>query len=229
MRRSDTVLELKQKALPTYVLVEWRGYKVPWAVIADDRQALPPLPALTKLDAGQLLDALAKGRTLSQALREALEKERAKAMRQNHGIDLNPLRRLEVRGSLLRRGRELASSLDAMQRRLERPVTTLETLRSRLASPLGPEFVAAKLVESIQTGGRSRGEAVFAIGEIALTVGRVAWSSVLKSVDDDAGLRLVRATLERLDALRQRIDPAPVDLMSYARRAIQESHACLTV
>lgn len=226
---TETSVSLDHKAPPMYVLVEWAGHRVPWAVIADDRHALPPLPAMARLDAGQLLEALATGRSLAQALREVLEQEEAaRVAKKKTGIDLNPLRRLEVRGSLLRRGRALAASLQAMQRRLERPAPTIEVLRARLASPLGPEFVAVKVVEAAEDGRQSRAEAVFTIAEIALSVGRVEWSRVLTSADRAEGLRLVADALLRLDALRHRIGQAAVDLSSYAQRAIRESLACLT-
>lgn len=225
---TETSLALVQQTLPMYVLVEWAAHQVPWAVIADERLALPPLPAIAKLEAHQLLEALAAGRSIAQVVREALEQEEAKAAKAKAGVDLNPLTRLEVRGSLLRKGRALAASLQAMQRRLERPVATVEALRSRLASPLGPDFVATKVVEAFEIGRQSRAEAIFTIAEIALTVGRVAWPVVLVQVDRADGLRLVADALARLDTLRQRIRKAPADLMSYAQRAIRESRECLT-
>ncbi len=227
-RSPETTLTLGQQSLPMVVLVEWDGHRVPWAVIADERQALPPLPAMARLDARQLLEALANGRSIAQAVREALEQESAKAAKAKAGIDLDPLKRLEVRGSLLRKGRALAASLQAMQRRLERPASTIEALHSRLSSPLGPDFVATKVVEAFEAGRQSRAEAVFTIAEIALTVGRVDWAAVLAQVDRGIGLRAVEDALARLDALRQRVGQAPAELMSYARRAILESRECLT-
>jgi len=144
-----TVIELTQDALPMYVLVRWDGHEIPWAVVADDRHNLPPVPALSSLRAQHLLDALASGRSLVQTLREELERAQAEALTNaKGGIHLDPLKRLDVKASLLRKGRALAASLSAMQSRLERPVITAETLRAHLASPLGPEFVATKVKES---------------------------------------------------------------------------------
>lgn len=225
---AETSVVLGRQPLPMCVMIEWSEHRVPWAVVADDRQALPPLPAIAKLEARQLLEALAAGRSIARVVREALEQEEARAAKARAGVDLNPLTRLEVQGSLLRKGRALAASLQAMQRRLDRPVATAEVLRSRLASPLGPDFVATKVVEAFEAGRQSRAEAIFTVAEIALTVGRVDWQRALAYVDRADGARLVADTIARLDALRQRIGEAPADLMSYAQRAISESRQCLT-
>jgi hypothetical protein len=114
-----------------------------------------------------------------------------------------------------------------MQRRLERQVISADTLRSRLAGPLGPEFVGTKVAEACATGEQNRAEAVFTIAEIALTVGRVNWGHVVEHIDRTAGLTLVDATLNRLDSLRTQLGDEPADLTSYAARAITEARKCL--
>ena len=114
-----------------------------------------------------------------------------------------------------------------MQSRLERQVITLETLRARLAGPLGPEFVSTKVVDAYKSAEQSRADAIFTIAEIALCVGRVNWAHALEHVDAGLGRALVEATLERLDAARSCVDDAPADLASYAQRAIKEARRCL--
>ncbi len=223
-----TVVTLTQDTLPMYVLVSWDETQVPWAVVADDRPTLPPGPALSSLRAQHLLDALATGRSLAQELREELERTNA-TDGDKAGIALDPLTRLEVQGSLLRKGRALAASLATMQRRLERQVITTDTLRARLAGPLGPEFVAAKVVEAFEAGQQTRAEATFTIAEIALTVGRVNWTYVTEHIEWPGGLALVAETLGRLDALRARIGNEPADLASYATRAIREARRCVSL
>jgi hypothetical protein len=220
------VVTLLREALPTYVSARWDGYEVPWAVVADDRHCLPPGPALSGLRAQHLLDALAAGRSLGQVLRDELERARIVADTAS-GINLDPLQRFDVEGSLLRQGRALAASLSAMQRRLGRQVITLETLQARLAGPLGPEFVATKVAEAFETGQQSRAQAVFTIAEIALSVGRVDWAHVIEHIDRVQAVALVDATLHRLDTLRARVGNEPADLASYASRAIEEARRCL--
>jgi hypothetical protein len=223
-----SVIELTQDALPMYVLVRWDGHEIPWAVVADDRHNLPPVPALSSLRAQHLLDALASGRSLAQTLREELELSEAQARMNAKGeMNLDPLKRLDVKGSLLRKGRALAASLSAMQRRLDRPVITAETLRAHLASPLGPEFVATKVKEACEQGLQTRAEALFTIAEIALAVGRVNWARVLEHIDQAQGLALVSDTFLTLEALIAQVGEKPVNLASYAGRAIKEARGCL--
>ena len=220
------VVDLASQAMPMFVIVSWQGNKTPWAVVAQDPHSLPVGPALAKLRAQHLLDALATGRPLTQVLREVLEREQA-AARETVSIVLDPLRRLEVEGSLLRKGRALAASLAAMQRRLERSLVTLDTLRGRLASPLGPVFVATKVAEAFEAGEQSRAEAIFTIAEIALSVGRIDWPRVLAHVNLPRGMQMVEDTLSTLDALRARVGSEPSDLASYASRAIKEARKCI--
>jgi len=223
---ATTLLALEKGVLPMFVFVRWDGNKTPWAVVAENRLSLPPGPILSSLRAQHLLDALASGRSLSVVIREELERKNAEENAKSD-INLDPLTRLEVEGSLLRKGRALAASLNAMLRRLERQVVTLETLRARLSGPLGPTFVATKVVEAIEAHEQTRAEAIFTIAEIALTVGRVNWPRVLEHIDRAAGMAIVHETLERLDTLRERAGSEPSDLVSYARRAVKEARTCL--
>jgi hypothetical protein len=220
------VVAINQKTVPMYVLVRWNGCEAPWAVLADDRHALPPGPALSSLRAQHLLAALASGRSLGDVIREELERKAAGDGTAT-GLILDPLRRFEVEGSLLRKGRALAASLSAMQRRLEHQVVNLDSLRARLAGPLGPEFVALKIAEAHEAEEQSRAEAIFSIAEIALAVGRVNWAKVLKHVDSAEGRALVGETLGRLDVLHRRVGDQPAELASYAGRAIKEARRCL--
>ncbi len=220
------VVAMDQETFPMYVLVRWNGSEAPWAVLADDRHALPPGPTLSSLRAQHLLAALASGRSLSDIIREELERI-ALGDGGRTGLILDPLKRFEIERSLLRRGRALAASLSAMQRRLEHQVINLDGLRARLAGPLGPEFVALKIAEAYEAGDQSRAEAIFSIAELALAVGRVNWTLVLEHVDSAVGLALVEDTLGRLDVLRHRVGDEPASLASYAARAIEEARRCL--
>lgn len=221
-----TVISLIEGTLPMFVFVRWDGNKIPWAVVADDRHSLPPGPALSGLRAQQLLDALATGRSLSSILREDLERRNG-GRTPNSEISLDPLKRFEVEGALLRKGRALAASLSAMQRRLERQVVTADALKARLAGPLGPTFVATKVVEALEQHEQSRAEAIFTIAEISLTIGRVNWAHVLEHIDRSEGIAIINHTLNRLDALRERAGCEPLDLVSYACRAVTEARKCL--
>ncbi|KAF1004097.1 MAG: hypothetical protein GAK28_04261 [Luteibacter sp.] len=224
---NTVMVALDDGALPMSVFVQWGDHTVPWAVLSDDRHRLPPAPALSSLGADHLLHALATGRSLAQLVGSVHEVMRAGDFASS-GIELNPLKRFDTDRSLLRRGRALAASLNAMQRRLERQVTTIDALRARLASPLGPVFVAVKVVEAAEMGHQTQAEAIFTVAEIALTMSRVPWAQLLHHVDRIEGTALVRECIDRLDGLRVRIKGAPADLAAYAGRAMEEVRSCLS-
>lgn len=227
---ASTVIALAQDSLPMYLLVHWEGQSAPWGVVADERQSLPLGPTLSGLNAQQLLDALASGLSVSQMVRQLLE--RAKAQQGKKGTkseaELDPLKRHDVHASLLRKGRALGAALSGMQRRLERPVVDADALRMRLAGPLSPAFVATKLAEAFVNGVQTRAETVFTIAEIALTVGRVKWSVVLGANDCADARKAVLDTFSHLDGLRVQIGGEGSEIASYAGRAIEEGRKCLT-
>lgn len=217
---------IDQSSIPMCVLVQWDNYNVPWAVVAEDRHSLPPGPELSSLRAQHLLKALATGCSLGDILRKEREAADARS-RVELGINLNPLKRLEVHGSLLRKGRELAASLNAMQRRLERQAITLEALKTRLSGPLGPVFVSTKIAEATETQEQSQAEALFMIAETALTISRVNWKHVIEHIDEKQGFALIAKTVEQLAVIRNHIGAKPADMAAYADRAIEEARQCL--
>lgn len=226
-RPQIVVVPLAEEALPMYLVVEWKNVKVPWAVVADDPHSLPPGPVLQDLRAHHLLEALGRDQSVAQVVRAMLENKRP-IKKKPGGITVDPLKRLEVRDSLLRKGRALAASLGAMERRLGRQAATLDSLHARLAGPLGPEFVAQKVVEAFESGQQTPAEAIFTIAELALSVGRVNWNDVTEHIDAASGKDLVLGTISRLEAFRVRIGAESRDLTSYASRAIKEARRCLT-
>lgn len=221
-----SIEELRHGLLPMFVLVRWSNHVTPWAVVAGDRSQIPYGAVLSDLRASHLLDALAAGRSIAQIVREHLERQKRSRTPETE-FELDPLKRFEIERSLLRKGRALAASLTAMQRRLERPVTTTEALHARLAGPLGPTFVATKVVEAANSGEQSRAEAMFTIAEIALTVGRSKWAPVLESIDHREGYLLIEQVLSQLDALRGSLEGSSDAITSYAQRAISEARKCL--
>ncbi|MGV9747783.1 hypothetical protein ACWDTG_23180 [Rhodococcus zopfii] len=221
------VSHIGAEQLPMYLDVEWDGATSTWAVLADDRHDLPPGPGLAELRSAHLLDALATGKTLAQALRDKMEREERERQAGQSGIVTDPLRRFDSQSTLLRRGRALAAALTALERRLARPVVTLDALEARLVGPLGPRFVAEKTVSDLLDGALSRPDAMFTIAEIALSVARVPWPQTLQHVDRKQGLGMVERTLDELDALRTRLGDDPVDLSDYLERAIKEAKRCL--
>jgi len=143
---------------------------------------------------------------------------------------LDPLRRFDDSGSLLRRGRALSAALAQLQLRLERPVMAIDALEARLHSPLGPSHLADKTYEAVRDGDQSTAEALFMVAEIALTVGRVDWSRTrahLTPADSAEAMRSVGRTLDNLDCVRSVLGPQPTLMAAYAQRACGEARRCL--
>lgn len=222
---------LPENVFPMYVIVTWDEESTltcPWAVVAVDRYDLPPGPTIANLNVEHLFEALAANRPLTDVVRSQLEAGQS-ASPTGDGLILDPLKRLEVENSLLKKGRALAISLTAMQRRLElHPTTTLEALKGRLTSPLGPLFVAKKVVEAFNNGKQSAAEAMFTLAEIALVLGRVNWSQALGQVDQRQGRDEVEKAIEQINKLRLQISSNTSSIALYATRAIKEAHQCVS-
>jgi hypothetical protein len=218
------VRTVASEQLPYFLDVAWDAAKGTWAVVADDRHQLPPGPSLSELASFHLIEALATGATTTQLVRQLLERATAG---HTGGIISDPLTRFDAHSVLFRRGRKLAAALAGMERRLAEPVATMDTLEARLTGPLGPRFVAEKVVAEYEASGKDRAAALFTLAEVALSVGRVPWAQTMQHIDSGAGLALVAATLERLSLLRLRIGGGNDDLADYAGRALEEARRCL--
>lgn len=215
------------EGLPMFLDVAWNGNQTTWGVIADDRHDLPPGLGLSDLRSAHLLEALATGKTVAQILREKLERDTAESKATSGGIITDPLKRFDSSSTLLRRGRALASALTALETRLARPISTLDALDARLLGPLGPLFVASKLVAEFHEGMQARPDVMFTLAEIALSVGRVPWGQALKCVDRSEANARVLSVLEVVDNLRTQMGTEPADLANYAARAIKEAKTCI--
>jgi hypothetical protein len=219
--------------LPLYLIVRWNddgvSYEAVWTVLVEDRHQLPPGLGLVDLRSEHLMRALASGKALSEIVRESLERQPADPSGvKAGGVDLDPLKRLDRPEWLFRRGRALASSLAALERRLNRPVLTLDALAAHLNGPLGPTFVAKKVREECLPSypEEKRAEVLFTLAGVALVLSRVPWVEVLSQVDAAAGLVMVRDSLSVIDGLRAELGLEPKDVASYSLRAIQEAMRC---
>lgn len=226
---SSTMVPVKADDLPMFVIVEWQDESAIWVVIVDDRHSLPFGAGLANLNSDHLLDALASGKSLTQVVRVELERSSAEPLSSGtRTVVTDPLKRYDSRSSLLRKGRALAQSLAAMQRRLEQPALTADALTARLTGPLGPTFVSLKTVGDVEAGHKELADGIFTLAEIALTVGRVDWVGALRFVDRADGMSAVQDALDEIESLQARLGDNPADLAQYAARAMKEARRCLS-
>lgn len=226
---STVVRPISEKQLAMHVVVQWDDHKASWPVVVDDRQTLPPSPALESLRAHQLLNALASGKSISQATREHLEAEAVE------GVDvvmLDPHKRFDSDEYLLRRGRALGHSLAQLESRLDRPAATMDVLRARLVAPLGPIFIADRLSQDSRDHTVSAAEAAFTIAELALSVGRVDWANVVQPFADreENPLSPVVEAIEQLTKIAAGLPKSPAPIQAYCTRAcahaLKEASTC---
>lgn len=188
--------------LPAALDVHWdhngAAHSAAWLVNVGDSSFLPPPAELREMSAETLLAILASTRPLREAFIEATRKQAHTA--NNKDSELDPLKRFDSSGFLLQRTRRSSAALWGIERRLAQRINSLDALEWRLAGTLGPEHVAAKLVEAAQQPGALAGEAAFVLAELALTVRRIRWHEVSGEVPLDA----VRARVARtIDTIRE--------------------------
>ncbi|MGW0024717.1 phospholipase D family protein [Rhodococcus sp. NPDC003383] len=215
---------VKEDQIPVFVDVHWAGNTSTWAVLVDDRHSLPPGFGLRDLLSSHLFAALSSGRAVTQIVRE-LQEQAAEPGGPKTVVD--PLRRFDSLSTLMRRGRALGAALAAFERRLARPVVTSEMLAARLSRPLGPRFLARKIVEDAAAGKLSKAEALFTLSEVALSVSRVPWSAVCVRIDAAEGRRLVRQVFDELDEVRARVPAVEGEIAEYSFSALKEARKCL--
>jgi len=132
-----------------------------------DGSVLPPPDLLRDLSLDRLVEVLASARPLHQIARRWLERDRAKGGGPPCvASDLDPLRRVDETGFLLRRTRRLSEGL---RERLERPTPSESVLQWRLDGPIGVNALEA----AIRREARSATEADFLIAETALGLARI--------------------------------------------------------
>lgn len=198
----------RDEHLPPFLTVAWEDSAGPlsatWIVNILDKGALPAPSELTGLPIDVVLGALASSRPLTHALEEELRRMTRRQL-QPADAHLDPLRRFDDSGLLLRRTRHHSLALWRLKERLDRPAANLDTIVWRLRGPLGPIRIAEGMAEATQEGETVEGEAAFLIAELALTIAGVDWERASGIVPINETLELVRATLEELKEIAGRL------------------------
>jgi hypothetical protein len=224
-------LRLVDQALPAYLDVTWaeggENLQATWVANVENRSDLPAPADLADVPVDVLLAALASTRPLPVAL-EAELRRRARAQQAGDGStagnpDADPLRRFDGTGLLFHRTRQLSLALARLHERLSRPAHTLDALRARLHSVVGPVALASGLVRANAEEQALPGEAHFALAEIALTVADVDWAAAGAALDPAAVKHEVDKVLAGLAECRASLPPAPdTGLDRYLTEALAE-------
>lgn len=224
---AHTTHTLSEDELVMQVSVQWDGGRATWPVVVDDPAALPLPPALQSLHAHQLLDALARGQRIADVVREIRE---AEAAANDTSLIVDPHKKHDSDQFLLRRGRALGRSLSRMEEILGRPAATPDLLRARLAAPLGPRFIAERIVADYSTDQlpARAAEAAFIIAELGLSIGRVDWHAATAPFADQVTNPLdpIADALDRLSSFADDL-PEQTTMHGYFYRALKEARRCL--
>lgn len=215
--------------LPLFLSVRWTGadsasHEAPWVVNVDDPALLPDAPELRDLSVDALMTVLASTQPLSHALAKEFRNV-SRAPSHDHPPELDPLKKHASSKLLLQRVRKQSAALVGLSDRLERPMCRADTLEWRLFGPLGPVYLARRIVGE---AGQSRtwlpGEAEFFLAELALTVRRVTWMTrppLKPSVATKAARRCISEISDLADGLSSPgLDPA---LQRYVELAFAEA------
>lgn len=220
---------LVPSSLPSALDITWPGRAgqahATWAVNVADLDVLPPPADLRDLPVDVLLNVLASTRPLRIALEVELRRHQKGLA--GHDDELNPLKRFDSSGLLLHRVKHASAAFWGLQRRLARPLGSLDSLEWRLGGIIGPRVIAAGLVAKVGRGQLRPAEAAFLLGELALTLARVDWVGITRGVQTTEVRRRVRDVLTELSgqAASLNIDTdASIDgLAAYLRDVFNES------
>lgn len=213
--------------LPSLLEVHWRKSDEPmvaiWLVNVGDSSLLPPPAELRQLPVDVLLAILASTRPLRAAVDDAQRRH----AHQHHSPDdeLDPLKRFDSSGFLLQRTRRSSEALWGIERRLSQPIHSPEALEWRLAGTLGPEHIAAKLVEASKGPAMLAGEAHFLLAELALTIHRIPWSALCQGEMLHVVESRVRRTLDAVRSAAVELDATqlPQPINEYLTAAFAEA------
>jgi hypothetical protein len=142
-----------------------------WPVNVASSDCLPPPEELKDLPLEVLIDILTSARPLHRVLGDYLKRKGIGTAKTKDGetIVVDPHKRVDTSQFLLQRTRRLSLALNFLRERLERPVTTPESLFWRLRGPIGVEALARAVVREA----RSEEEKAFLITELVLELSRV--------------------------------------------------------
>ncbi|MEO8381618.1 MAG: hypothetical protein ABI779_18295 [Acidobacteriota bacterium] len=213
-------LDWEKPRPPSYLLVQWPGldgkdHESIWPVNVTDASKLPPPDELRDLPLEALVEVLTSSRPLYEAVTHALDRQNRIRDARDGALELDPHKRVDTSGYLLKRVQRVSRALEGLRERLERPVLSLDALRWRLRGPIGALALARGLVAEQDVA------APFLIAEIALTIKQVRWTGAEQLLGKQAVLAEVTSVLLDLKEIVDKQEPQG-EIDRYTRRAFRE-------
>ncbi|MBA5846865.1 hypothetical protein [Gordonia amicalis] len=224
-RPSEFDVSLPGSDLPNCVIVEWNDqediHRCAWALNVIDRRVLPPSQG-SVITLEMILAALASGRPISEALERSC---RVQTVTNSTGVDLDPHKRVDDSGFLLRQARFDSAALWNLQRHLALPARSVEAIACRLSGRFGPRKLAEELVSAGESTSRTNDSVLFLIAELALTLANVEWSNT--GVEERKLQPLLTDEIDALSTISKQMDSPSAYLQSYLDKSFREALRCI--
>jgi hypothetical protein len=195
---------------PERLLLRWEGKEAFLPINIADRNSLPPPPELNEMSADDLLMVL--GTSDPGAVFRVLAR-RAKSASADDDlldsatpIDLDPLRRFDLRATFLHRIRRRATILAQMRANLERPVFSARTLDWRLNGLIGVRALADKYLREFTSATKQQEEALLVLADLLIVLTEVNYLPADGSITKAAFMGQYRPFLRGLaESLNQNV------------------------
>lgn len=216
----ECFIDWKPERPPAGFWVRWQGSGAAawWPVNVMAGDVLPPPDELKHLPLEILINILSSARPLHRVLKGYLRRRKKHDEGEEDSVLIDPHKRVDTRQFLLQRTRRISWALNALRRRLERPVVTIEFLRWRLRGPVGVTALAEALVREA----RSEEEKAFLISELVLELARAKPEAKEGCVLPEVHRQEIREVIADLRELVPAIsEDAPQNLRRYVETVFE--------
>jgi len=218
---------------PEKLLVQWNDQEAFWTVNVEDPTQLPPPAQLEKMSADDMLLILAASDP-SAAFRVWSRRQQPDALFDSDldsgtPIDLDPLRRYDLKATFLHRIRHRARILAQLRFNLQKPVWGRQALEWKLHGLIGIEALAQRLVKEFENANNRSDEALLTLADYLIVLREVdyqpAEGSLAKSEFEEVFRPFLRELAEKVElAVEKHQDRVPEDLMAFWKRVGERCH-----
>jgi hypothetical protein len=213
------LLELPWKPVqpPEKLLVRWEGCEAFMPLNVEEARALPAPAALEQMSADDMLLILAASDP-SAAFRAWARRQGGigsldEDLDSATPIDLDPLRRYDLKATFLHRIRRRAAVLAQLRANLQRPVWSRSALDWRLRGLVGVEALGERLVRELESANGNANEALLTLADFLIVLGEVKYEPQDGSLSAGEFSGVFAPFLAEIaGAFRSRVEPQRVRL-----------------
>jgi len=231
-RGCPEVVKLQWAALqpPQTLQVRWDGFSAVLPLNVEDSSELPPPDSLEGMTADDMLwilaapDPGAAFRLWARRVRPVDEDD--DGLDQAVPVDLDPLRRYDLRATFLHRIRHRARVLAELRANLERPVWGEQALSWRLRGMIGIAPLAERLLRELLEGKAPPGEALLTLADFLIVLSEVSYQPSDGSLPKAHFDRMYRSFLKELASglatrVREQAGRVSEDVLAFWERVVE--------